>query len=351
MSAITINGAAVTVASITISMFGAWSADVTLPAGSTISSPATIVAGDLSIVGTVVRQGAYSNSTLARVVGGAAGWRKVLPVRGYSHAAGVLLSSVVGDAASEVGETVTISTDRSLGGHYAREGGQKAERILHLLVDGQWWIDNTGRTRLDARDASPIVMPFTVVSWMPSKGVFEIATESLSSWTPGRTFTASTVAGTQTISSVTIAASNEGKLRLTVLNTDGAVERLRTDMRAIARSEVPSINYAGVWEYTIASGTSSTVDVVPTDARMPSLTGVPMMPGLMGEVVTPTPGSKCRIAFVNMDPARPECIGIIGSPVKIEIAGPLPTQASARFGDAVSGTAITLGSTKVFIGG
>ena len=166
----------------------------------------------------------------------------------------------------------------------------------------------------------------------------------------GTSISFSTVTGTQTISSVTIDAANDGKVRIRVLNTDGATERLRTDIRAIAKSETPSMTYAGVWEYVIAIGTSSTVDVTPLDARMPSLTGVPMMPGLMGEVVTPTPGSKCRIHFVNMDPSRPECIGIIGSPLRVEICNPIPTQAAARFGDPVSGVAITGGSIKVYIG-
>jgi hypothetical protein len=48
---------------------------------------------------------------------------------------------------------------------------------------------------------------------------------------------------------------------------------------------------------------------------MPPLTKVPMTPGLLGESVTPTPGSKCRIQFVNADPTRPECTAIIGTPV------------------------------------
>ncbi len=150
---------------------------------------------------------------------------------------------------------------------------------------------------------------------------------------------------------MTIDVDNEGKLRLHVMNTDGAVERLRTDLRAIVRAESPTLNYAGVWEYTIDTGDDTTVDVVSSDPRMPSLTKVPMMPGLMGEVVTPTPGSKCRIHFVNQDPTRPECVGIIGSPLKVEICNPLPTQASARFGDPASSVAITGGSLKVFVGG
>ncbi len=354
MSAITLNDDRVVSGSITIPFYGTWSADVILASAENLTSAgdaASLVVGDLTLIGTVIRKASFAGSKSARIVGGAGAWRKDLPAKGYSHPAGVKLSTIVGDAASESGERITGLQDRTLGSHYAREGSKPAERILNLLLGGKWWVAPDGVTHLDERDASPIVTPFTVAAWSGGKGQFEIASESLKPWQPGRTFTSPTVPMVQTISSVTIDVDNEGKLRLHVMNTDGAVERLRTDLRAIVRAESPTLNYAGVWEYTIDTGDDTTVDVVSSDPRMPSLTKVPMMPGLMGEVVTPTPGSKCRIHFVNQDPTRPECVGIIGSPLKVEICNPLPTQASARFGDPASSVAITGGSLKVFVGG
>ncbi len=348
MAALTLNGTRVVSGSITIPFYGPWVADVILATASDIPSAVSLVAGDLTLSGTVVRQAAFAASRSARIVGGGAGWRKVLPARGYSHEAGVKLSSVLGDAARESGERINVTPDRVIGKHYARDEG-KAERTLAFELGGKWWIDPAGVTQIGARASDPIVTPFTVIAWSGGKGQFEIASESLLPWQPGRTFTSATVPQTQTIATTSIEVDNEGKLRLHILNTDGGVERLRTDLRALVRSERPSI--VGVWEYTVSSGDDETVDVTPGDSRMPSLSKVPMMPGLMGEVVTPTPGSKCRLTFVNSDPTRPECVGIVGTPVKIEIAGPIPTQAAARFGDAVSGVAITSGSTKVFIGG
>ena len=350
MSALTINGLPVAIAAFTRSIYGTWTADVVMPSDAAIASPCTMVIGDMTVSGAVVRQAGFNGDRSARIVGGRGGWRTELPPKGYSHAAGVKLSTIVGDAARECGESIVVASDRTIGSHWARERA-KAERVIHFLLDGQWWVDNEGVTQTKDRDASIIAAPFTVINYIGSRGLFEIATESISSWQPGRTFTAPGIVGVQTISSVTIDVGNDGKLRLHVMNTDGATERLRTDLRSIVRSETPSLSYAGVWEYTIASGDDETVDVTPGDDRMPSLTKVPMMPGLMGEIVTPTPGSKCRIVFVNGDPSRPACTGIVGTPMKIEIAGPIPTQAAARFGDSVSGVAITLGSTKVFIGG
>ncbi len=348
MAALTLNGERVISGSITIPYYGPWVADVILASAVNIAPAVTLVAGDLSLKGTIVRQASFAASRSARIVGGGAGWRKSLPARGYSHIAGVKLSSILSDAARESGEQINVSPDRVVGTHYARDEG-KAERVLSLEADGKWWIDAAGVTQISDRITSPIVTPFTVVAWSGGKGLFEIGSESIAPWQPGRTFTSSTVTTAQTVATVTIEVDNEGKLRLHVLNTEGGVERLRSDLRAIARSTKPSI--VGVWEYTVLAGTSSSVDVVSGDSRMPSLSKVPMMPGLMGEVVTPTPGSKCRITFVNSDPTRPECVGIVGTPLKIEIAGPNPTQAAARIGDTAPGDIIATGSTKVFIGG
>lgn len=348
MSTLSVNGSRVTAASITTPYYGTWSADVALAEATEIPDAIDVVIGDLTLKGTVIRRGDFAGSRTLRAVGGGAGWRKALPAKGYSHPAGVKLSSVLGDAARESGERIDIATDRTIGAHYARDAFEaKAERVLKLLLDDKWWMDPNGVTQTKDRATDPIVTPFTVISWIASKGQFEIATETIAPWQPGRTFTAPNAPGTHSISSVTIEADNEGKLRLHILTSDGAIERLRTDMRALIRSELAALSCFGVWEYTIASGDTKLVDVVSSDSRMPDLTRVPMMAGLIGEVVTPTPGSKCRIVFVNGDPTRPECVGIEGSPVLISIAGGvLP---AAKLGDFAGPFPIAATAVKVLL--
>jgi hypothetical protein len=322
MAAILLNGQRVTSLTVTIPYYGPWSADVTMASGDEILDSArkattsvTLTIGDLTLKGTILRQAAYGAARSLRIVGGAAGWRKVIPSKGYSQPTGISLSTVLGDAAKEVGESIVVGTDRAIGAAWAREEA-KAERTLALLTAGEWWIDTAGVTQLKARDESAIATPFTVSSRLGGKGQFEIATDLLASWQPGRKFSAPTVTDQQTISSVTIDASNDGKLRLLVLAKSDTTERLLTSLRSLIRAEIASLSYQGVWEYTIASGSSTTVDVTSSDPRMPDLSAVPMMAGLMGEVVTPTPGSKCRITFVNGDPTRPECISIEGESLK-----------------------------------
>jgi hypothetical protein len=312
MSTITANGGVVALASITIPYYGTWTADLVLPVGASISSPVTIVVGDMTLVGTAVRQAEFNGDLSVRVVGGAGGWRRELPARGYSHIIGVRLSTLLADAASESGETIVVDSDRSVGTLWARERA-KGESLLRFLLDGHWWVDSAGVTQTKARTSSTITSPFTVINRDGSKGSYEIATENLSAWQPGRTFQAKTMAASKTISSVTIDAGNDGKLRLRVLDTDGTNERLRTDIRSIMRAEVPTMSYAGTWEYTIAPsplalGLVSTVDCTPTDSRMPSLTNVPLVG--MGVVAAPVTGTRCRIQFVNEDPSRPECVSL-----------------------------------------
>ncbi len=321
MSSITLNGARVSSVSVKTPFYGAWSADVTMAGAEDIvdaekhvTTAVALVIGDLTLRGTIVRQAVYGGARSIWIVAGAGGWRNVIAAKGYSQEGGIKLSTVLNDAARAAGESIAIATadDRTIGTSYARERAA-AERVLALETAGAWWIDTAGVTQLAARVGTAVVAPFTVVKQMGGAGQFEIATENPSQWQPGRTFAAPQITGTHTISSVTLDASNDGKVRLFVLaKFDGLTERLLVSLRKIIRAEMAAHSYAGVWEYTIVDCTTSTVDVKSDHPTMPDLTKVPMMPGLLGEVVLPTVGAKCRIRFVNNDPTRPECIGIVG---------------------------------------
>lgn len=314
MSTVSINGQTAISAAITIPFYGPWSADVVLATTAAIPSSVTLAIGKLSLVGTVYRQSSFSGSRSVRIVGGAGGWRTTLPARGYSNAGGLKLSTVLGDAAREAKETISIPTDRGIGTAYVREKA-KGERVLKLLTGGQWWIDPAGVTQLKTRDASAIATPFTVTSWSGGKGKFEIATEDYQDWLPGRTFTSPTVTTSQTISLVTVLLENGGKLRLHVLNTNNTQERMLANIRDIVRSEIAALSYSCPWSYTVASSTTTTVDATPDDPRMPGLTGVPLMPGLISDQLSPANGSSCIIQFVNADPARPVCTALGAPPL------------------------------------
>lgn len=304
-------------ASITRRMYGAWVADLALTTDMVPSGKNALKVGSLTLQGTVRRAAAYGGQTKGRVVGGSDGYRKVLGPKGYSHVAGVKLSDVLKDVAAETGELVNVATDRFLGVHYVRSKN-RARHVLKLLTGGIWWVDDAGVTQLSERSSSEIKSAFTVSSRSADNGRFEIATEAFHDWTPGRTFSAPNAPGPHTISSVTIRA-NGTSVRLEVLAADAERERLLADFRAIVREELAHIDYLGVWEYKVASGTSAALELVSDDPRMPNLSKVPSIPGLMGEEVTPAPGSKCYVAFANADPTRPKCLGIEGDPLLVKL--------------------------------
>lgn len=333
-----LNGERVISAQLTIARKGAAVADILLATSKPVPVASELAIGALKLKGRAVRMAPFAGARSVRFVGGGGGWRKTIKARGYSHDAGVRLSTVLGDAARDAGEQVSVTQDRVLGTAYVRERAV-AERVLRFLAP-QWWIDPDGVTQLAARASGLITSPFTVENLSGGKGRFEIATEAYHDWQPGRRFTSPTVAGEQTISTVQMTADNDGKLRLVVMTGEASEDRLLDSLRAIVRAESPSLTYSGIWEYTIESGTTSTVDATPTDERMPAIANCPMTPGLLGEGVTPTPGSKCRVQFVNADPTRPEVVQIIGTPVLVKIdastlvklgAGVLPVIVAGNF--------------------
>ena len=219
----TLNGNRIVRGSITTPLYGAWSGDVLLAEPAAIPTPSLLAFGNLALTGTAYRTGAFAGSQWARLVAGYGGWRKPLPARQYIRAQGINASTVLRDAAAEVGEQVVIAEDYVIGQQYVRPGPSSADpapacRVLRQLGGDLWWIDGAGVTQVGPRPTLVIVSPFTVVDWDAGLGKFQIATEDLASWLPGNTFSAPTVPTTQTISSATLAVDDRGVLRLEVLS-------------------------------------------------------------------------------------------------------------------------------------
>ena len=308
-----LNGFRAISGTVSIPQWGPWSADIVLATSDPLVAQATVTIGDLTLSGTIIRMASFAGSRSARVVAGGGGWRKIIPGKGYAHDAGVKLSSVLNDAAREAGEQISVADDRSIGASYTRKKGQ-AGRALRLLIGSQWWIDPHGVTQTKVRDATPISSAFTVVGWSGGKGRFEIATEKYSDWMPGRTFTAPTVKTPQTISSVTLTADNDGKLRLDILAGQAREDRLTQQIRDIVRDELATHDYCAIVEYEVTKASEMKIDCKPTDpgTGWPMLSDVPLRAGLLGEVVTPTVGKKAMLGFLNADPTRVVCVGLEG---------------------------------------
>lgn len=318
-----VNGNMVSHGRITFPRWGAPLADLHMAGATEIPSTplgVTIAVGALSQKGTLLRGGVFGGDRSVRVVGGYAGWRKVLPPRGYQLSAGVMLSTVLGDAARECGEQIAGLADVAIGPGYARRAG-KASAVLRRLIGGQWWIDPAGITQLSARSTAPILTPFTVESYHPARGMFVIASESPADWTPARTFDSKIVPGPHTISSVSVVFSNDGKLRLEVLTGLSPEERLQDTIRELVRDELESLQTCALVEYTVSGARTQEVDLTIADqgSGWPSLLRVALYPGLMGERVKPNTGGLALVAFVNRDPRRFRCLHIDGVPDEITV--------------------------------
>lgn len=124
-----------------------------------------------------------------------------------------------------------------------------------------------------------------------------------------------------------------------------ALDRLLTAIRLIIRAELPQLTFFGTYEYSIQSASGSTVDCAPVDTTisLPSMTGVPLISSLQGQVVVPNQG-LCRIRFINGDPSQPICVGIasLASSMTIDATGQLnigPSAAKIVFANGTQGIA------------
>lgn len=231
-----LNGQRIVSAEITIPWYGAWVADVVLPVPTAIPSGILpLVFADVTLMGTVYRQSSFAGSRSARLVGGFGGWLKTISARAYQNPIGVPLSMVFGDAAGECGEVIATASQiaiagQTVGAFFTRQSAPGV-RVLNQLTN-VWWIDSTGKTQVidrttvsytgtlnDSAHLGAIGSAFSTIEWSGGKGRFTVASEVLSDWMPGRTFTDPNVTTPQTISLVVHTLKDDGHARTEVLAT------------------------------------------------------------------------------------------------------------------------------------
>lgn len=217
---------------------GVWDADVVLATTQVLPPLSVLTVGDLSMVCAVTRQVAFAGQTSARLVGGTAGWRKPVAARAYQKPSGVPLSIVLGDAASDCGEVVsplamTTAQNTSLGSFAIREAGPVGRTVLRMWCEPLWWVDQSGMLQLGDRATTPasgnpidvvhlgpIASHFDAEKYYEGQNKYRIATEVVSDWMPGRTFSNANIPVPQTVSLVTHLFNGDGWHRTDVLVTD-----------------------------------------------------------------------------------------------------------------------------------
>jgi len=201
-------------------IYGAWVADVAFATDAAVPASGTLTVNDLALKGSVLPVGtSFAGALRARIVGGGAGWGKVIPGQAYANPAGISLSLILGDVARAVGETVNVASNVQVGLAYIRESAP-ASRVLRQLAGGSWWVDAAGVTQVGPRtNTSPIISLFQVITYDGATRMADVATEVLADWTPGRTFSAPVLGATLTIAAVYHRIGNDGVGRIQVLTS------------------------------------------------------------------------------------------------------------------------------------
>ena len=344
----TLGGERVQSGNLSIPMYGAMAGDVLLASSTQVDEQTTLVIGDVSLVVHVVRQASFAGSRGYRLVAGYGGWRKRIGPRYYAAPASLPLATVLRDVAAEIGEQVDVPADRLIGTCYARSNGP-ASRVLEQLAP-DWWIAPDGMTHVGPRDGAPITTPLTVIVYSGAQGKFQIATETMADWLPGRTFTSPTISAPVTIGAVQIAMGNDGKVRLEILSVDASgADRLSEPLDQIIESRIPALAYLVPWECTIVNVHGSgpwTLDVVPTSAScpLPGMTTLGTELSMPGLQVKPAVDATCLVQFINGDPQRPYVSAFDSTQIDemdlnggsdVTIVNPL--RHIVRWGDSVAG--------------
>ncbi len=300
MSTALLNGHRVTSARVTIPAWGCWYAEASIDGEHTLEGGVTLKVADLTLAGAVISGGPQKGRSTYRIVAGTGGWGRDVEEKSYANDASVKVSTVIGDAASEVGETfAAVASTERLGPAWVRQAGP-ANSLLNLIAESAWYVDEAGVTRLGTRAAGALVGTVTRIAPVDlARGKLVLAAEKIATILPGL------VVDGLTAVDVLHEISADGGLRSTVWGSQ-APSTLDA-MRSLIQQLDPDRAFRGVTEYRIGtiSGDRLNLQPVRVSSRMPFLKRVPVWPGIPGCSQTPPIGSRCFVQFIDSDPARP----------------------------------------------
>ena len=304
MSTASLEGLTVTRARVQIPAWGLWWADVDLASEADLSGSVSLVLADATLSGTVVSGGSHNGRSGWRIVGGAGGWHQAIPAKAYRNDAGVNPASVLGDAAAEVGETVSGSPSATLARHFVRPAG-KASWVLNHLAPKAWYVSLDGTTIIRARAAYAYEGTGDLLRLDPKMGHAELAVTSVSDLLPGVT-----LAGSSPATDVQFDLDGQRLTAHVYFSGSGLTRRLRA-FAAILDALDPMRRYRGVFEYRVATQTGNLFALQPVrvGTGLPMLDGVAARPGIPGARFDVTLGELVLAAFVDGDPSRPCIIG------------------------------------------
>jgi hypothetical protein len=330
-----VNGFACTRMRVQVPAWGAWWVDADLVEPQALAGRVTVTLADLTLSGTIVSGGVAEGRASYRIVAGAGGWGRTLGAKAYTSDALVKISTVIGDAAREAGETLGALPTTRMGPHYARTAGI-ASATLNSLAPRAWYVDFAGVTQLGARAATAYTGDGTRTKIDPAGRIVEVATETLAALVPG--------------------VQVDGALPATDVEYDLDAKRLtarvysapRTTRRLDALARIfealfPDLKYRGTYEFRVVTQDGERLNLQPVRAAtgMPDLARVPVRPGMAGLRANVALGSLVLVTFVDADPSRPVVVAHDAPdapgwmPLTLELGGP-GALGVARVTDAIA---------------
>lgn len=298
-----LNDLRVTSARVTIGVWGCWYAEASIDGEHALTGSVALKISDLTLKGTVLSGGPMKGRSSYRIVSGAGGWGRVIPEKAYASDAGVKVSTVLTDAAREVGETISLTTTERTGPAYTRDAGP-ASRSLESIAQAAWYVGEDGVTRLGRRPTttlttaiprvSPVDLARSTVALAPEKG--------LAALVPGIV-----VDGIEALD-VVHEVTPEG-VRTTIYGGPSANKRIAA-LRALFDQFDPDRNFRAIWEYRVVTQEVERLNLQPVlvSSGMPSLKRVRVRPGIAGCRSDVMLGSYVLVAFVNGSRGRPEVV-------------------------------------------
>lgn len=299
MANVTLANVPVTHCTLHVPAWGCWYADVGLAIEKSLSGQVTLQFADATFVGTIMNGGAHLGRSHYRIVGGAGGWGKQVPAKAYANDAGVKASLVLGDAAREVGETLVVETDKTVGLAFVRHAGRASHALQEIFPAG-WYVGADGVTRTGARPSSTLKRKVTQGETDLAAGTVSILSDTVGDLVPGLSLPEGDVVD------AVHELGGEGVRTTLRVKRDAAASRLPGVVAGLVAQVDPAKRYLGVYEYRTVSVSGNRLDLQPVRKAtgLPELLRVPVR-GPGGVDVEPVPGARALVGFVDGDPASP----------------------------------------------
>lgn len=158
---------------------GVWIARVEIDAEAKVDlAPyaAVLRIGETTFTGTYdeARSGTFGFKRYVQIVGGANGWGRELPARGFHNDAGIKLSTILKASSDAAGERLSLDPALAatrIGTHFERIPGPASAVLKRYAPAG--WVDYDGTTQIRAR-TSPEATNYDLLDFDPGANIAEL---------------------------------------------------------------------------------------------------------------------------------------------------------------------------------